>query len=179
MKNMARYVVVAVATLLFTTGCFKPDEDGSKTDLLEGYWEVVHITDNDYSYDVYFDGTQSEKEYYYFDSDVVCNDGQEEYVVLHISPAFMTMIATDSPDEEYQLNKSYPYTFKNNSIYSPIYTDYETNLEQGKVVELTETTLKVRTDEYDEYEPSEDEIYNSTIVTRNFYSRVTTFRRIQ
>lgn len=182
MKSILKYAVVAVFALLATTGCFKPDDDGrdENANLLEGYWEITHITDNDYYYSVYSDGTQSEKEYDHFDSEVVCNDGQEEYSVLRFTEALMTLVATDSQEDVENLNIPMPYTLKDGKLYSPIFVDPEANVEYVEVLELTNTTLKIKLDEYyktvydDEggYEP------NRVVEYHECLSRITTFKKI-
>ena len=144
-KLWAMLLVMAVSA-----GCFKPDsaETDQKAEQLIGYWEVTHIKDYDYTYTPGANGAETDKNVVWeFDSDIVANDGNEEYAVIQFTSSTLAMIATDCPDNAETLDIHAPYTYEDGKIRSMFFYDSETNLEYVAVTQLTSTTLVLLMDE--------------------------------
>ena len=63
MKKLFSRFSILITAIFCLSGCFKPDMNGEASDnkkLLYGYWEVVHVADDDYWYYVDSEGVQSE-----------------------------------------------------------------------------------------------------------------------
>lgn len=172
--------LMALSFLL--SGCFKPEVSGNgdDADLLYGFWEVVHVADDDYWYTLYSDGTEGNKETYVNSASVTPNDGQEEYYVWHISESFATLIATDCADAVEMLEIPIPYTYNDGKLFglafSGDYVNYSsiTKLDSNTLVLYTEDigTDYVSDDDYSEYE-------RYSIGTYEHYTRTTTLNRIE
>lgn len=140
--------VAFMAAVIFASGCFKPDEASSEAiNRLVGYWEVVHITDYDYTY-IPVDAVETDKsDVYSFDSDISANDGNREYGVVRFTDSYVSMIAHDDPDEVETLNIPFSYTYDDSRLYGTFFSDTETNLRYTTVEKLTDTELHLFQDE--------------------------------
>lgn len=161
-----------MAAVLSITGCFKPDvSDKGDVNLLYGYWEVTHVADNDRWYFVDSEGNRSEDQTYVFSSDIVPDDGNREYYVLHMGEAYATMIAGDDPEMASILEMPTPYDFTGDKIYGVLFQgDYSkcvtvTRLDEDYLVLYQEDTG---------VDVSED-----GAETHEFLTRTTTLRRIK
>ena len=145
LRFWATFLIMAVSA-----GCFKPDpaEADQKAETLAGYWEVTHIKDYDYSYIPGTNGTETDiRIVYEFDSDIVANDGNEEYAVIQFTGSTMALIATDCPDQAELIDITIPYSYEDGKIKSMFFYDPETNLEYVTVTQLTSTSLVLLMDE--------------------------------
>ena len=127
--SMAAFVTFAV----MLTSCFKPEpaKNNEGVDALLGYWEVIHITDDDYEYEVFDDGSHGPKvSKYKFSSGISPNDGNEEYVVIRFTEAYTILIATDCIDHNPMLNIPLSYRYVDGKLYDGFgFTDFETGLD--------------------------------------------------
>ena len=130
-KLFAMAALVSLAAML--TACFKPEPPKNNEDVeaLLGYWEVVHVSDDDYEYEVFADGSHGPKISKYKNSAAVRpNDGNEEYAVVRFTEAYVILIASDCIDHKPMLNVPLSYRYVDGKLYDGFgFTDFETGLE--------------------------------------------------
>ena len=159
-----------IGLLFSVSSCFKPDGSLSeKENLLLGYWEVSHITDEDVIYYTDENGTEQVFDSYSFDEDIKANDGNEEYFVLNFSEVTVTLIATDIPDMAELLNIPLAYTQENNKLYGMIFNNEY--CEYTLIKSLDKNNLVILASEQDTYT-------ENGITYRLDFKRTTTFKRI-
>lgn len=124
MKKLFSRFSILITAIFCLSGCFKPDMNGETSDnkkLLYGYWEVVHVVDDDYWYYVDSEGVQSETFTWNFNSDIFPNDGNREYSVVLITETSVVTIATDDPDGVELLGESFPYNRSGDRLYGTFF----------------------------------------------------------
>ena len=188
MKNILKLTFL-MAFVTMPISCFKPDSSSTdEAKMLEGYWEIVYLEEHETWHYLYQDGTKSEDDHYDFSGEIVCNDGNESYAVLHFTPAYVTMIATDCKDDTEILGMSFPYSYSGGKLSGAYFHGDFCNF--ITVEKLDEDTLilsmeDVGTEMYDledlfgeDFNPS-DIPDDYTIGEYSNYSSRMTYRKIQ
>lgn len=170
MKRLLMMFGCLAAVVFSLSGCFKPDGTNDvESDLLLGYWEVVHIKDDDESYYIE-NGIQSTPDRWEFDSDIIPDDGNEEYMVYHFTRSMLTLIATDDPSSAELIGISLPYNRSGNKLSgAPFEGDYSNYC---TIEKLDENELVLYQDDSGVYQDGSIEYHES-------YKRTTTLRRIK
>ena len=174
-KHLFSALVFAVAVCTMTS-CFRPDGtaagDAGKT--LVGYWEQVHIVEESQMYDVYEDGTLGEVETYSSSYDIACNDGNNQWSIMHITSSTMSIVATDDPDIVPIIGLPIPYSFDGKKLVSSfIELDYGGNVAEVGFVD---------DDCMEFYILDEGDVYNEEtgrLEAHEKYQSWTTFRRVK
>lgn len=178
-----------MAFAITLVSCFKPDPSSADDmNMLEGYWEIVHIDEHDTWHYIRQDGTKTEDQHYDFSGNITCNDGNESYAVLHFTPTYITLIATDCKDDMEMIGLPLPYSYSDKKLSGPAFRgdfcDYITveELDEDKLVLYMED---IGTEMYDledyfgeDYDPTTIPVDYSIGEYSNYRSRMT-YRRIQ
>ena len=120
MKTRKMFTLAFAAVICTMTGCFRPDDSaaGAAAGKLVGYWEVSHIAEDNYQYDIYEDGTTGEPNSVIDSYDVICDDGRKEWGIMRFTESMMTYVATDDPELVGILDVPVPYTFDGKKLVS-------------------------------------------------------------
>ena len=181
MKKLFISLFSLMVVALSVSGCFRPEgmSDDADADLLTGYWEIVHLEEEYLNYEIYADGTSGQVYQDYFSEDISVNDGNESYAVLQFSPAYITLIATDCPDDVEILMQPLSYTRSGDKLYGIAfegdfckYTQIK-SLDEDRLVLFMED---IGTDYYEGVDPVQE---NPAIGFYEEWRSTMTYRRIE
>lgn len=128
MKRLISYITLAVMVIT-TSGCFKPDETGSKEAAsLNGYWETIRLKEQDYSYETGPDGNKTNESRFEEEYDIAPNDGNENWRIIRFQGGMVSIIASDCEDDMETYGIPFTYSLSGNRLTSMMFSGDFTNV---------------------------------------------------